>query len=129
MKYSRYFESRPVLPSEPVSSLSVRTVTAVYSGSSQSRIAISAGYAHTLSSWPYAPISERSKPMSQAGNAGTASSSALRKSSSTMPYFSLRMLRILSFTASADSVLSKGREPIRILRLSPLMPSAIVLLI
>ena len=42
-----------VTPSEPVSSLSARMQTAVFSGaSSRSSIAFSSAYAHTRSSWP-----------------------------------------------------------------------------
>ena len=47
----KYDEFSPVLPSDPVSSLSVKTVIAVYSGASSiSKIAWSAGYEQTRSS-------------------------------------------------------------------------------
>ena len=53
----------------------------------------------------------RSKPTSRTGYAGTASSSADRKSASTMPYFSFRICRMFNFTASLSVSFRNGREP------------------
>ena len=49
--------------------------------------------------------------MSTALAAGTAMSSADRKSSSTMPYFSWRISSMASFTRSLPSSVPKGRLP------------------
>ena len=69
----------------------------------------------------------RSRPQSLALSAGTISSSAERKSSSSMPYFSLRMDKIPAFTASFSFSLSPsssgtaGRLPTKTSRASPSM--------
>ena len=61
----------------------------LYSGTSFKLIKASiAAKEHTLSSWPYPRIMERSKPKSLAGPAGTISMSALLKSSSVILYLS-----------------------------------------
>ncbi len=74
--------------------------------------------AQILSSCPYARIMLLSNPMSRAFPEGTISSSAERKSSSSMPYDSERILRIFAFSASfssfsRSSLCSIGWFPIR----------------
>ena len=68
----------------------------------------------------------RSKPMSRAGNAGTAASSADRKSSSVMPYSSCSSDSTASFTRSPPSP-AYGMLPMTMLSASPVMPSSMVL--
>ena len=123
MKCSNASDCMPDTPSEPISSLSAKMHTAVFSGMSSCRIAASSAYAQTRSSWPYAPMRLRSKPRSRALAAGTASSSAEIKSSSTMPYFSCRMRMMASFTRSGPSSSGSGQLPMRMLRDSDGMAS------
>ena len=60
-----------------------------------------------------------SNPMSLALNAGTAQSSAVSKSHSLMPYFSLRICMIASLTLSFTLSSSYGQDPSRRLSCSP----------
>ena len=75
----------PVLPHEPISSLSTRIATAVVFGVSTSSIPLNVVYAQTLSSCPYAPTKLSSSPTFFAFCAGTISISALIKLSSVIP--------------------------------------------
>ena len=117
----------PVAPTLPISSLSVSRQQLVRFGVSISSIAAKEVYAHTRSSCPYAAIMLLSSPQSRAFPAGTISSSAERKSSSSTSYFSFRMQRTLFLTASfffsSLSSLS-GLLPIRMSRFSPSITSA-----
>ena len=67
---------------------------------------------------------ERSRPISVAFTAGTASSSAEVKSSSVMPYFSFKSCITASFTRSEPSSSPMGLLPSSRLSCSPTMPSA-----
>ena len=108
----------PVAPTLPISSLSTSRQQDVFSGASTSSIATREVYAHTRSSWPYARIMLASIPSSRAFPAGTISSSAERKSSSSMPYLSFKSFKVMALTASF-SVPSSGWLPIRRSRFSP----------
>jgi len=52
MKCSNASDCIPDTPSEPISSLSAKMHTAVFSGTSSCKIAASSAYAQTRSSWP-----------------------------------------------------------------------------
>ena len=123
MKCSTKSDSMPVVPFEPVSSLSAYTETVVFVGIFVSISAMREVYAQTLSSCPYAPTIERSKPTSLAPPAGTTSSSALINSLSVIPYFSLRSASAVSFTASFTFSSGYGIEAITTFSSSPLITS------
>ena len=120
----------PVAPTLPISSLSASRQQSVLSVtvSDTSSSANSEVNAQILSSCPYARIMLLSNPMSRAFPEGTISSSAERKSSSSMPYDSERILRIFAFSASfssfsRSSLCSIGWFPIRRSRFSPVTTS------
>ena len=108
----------PVTPLLPVSSLSAKTAMSV-SLESQSNSAVISGYAHTLSSCPYAEIKARSSPTSRGLPAGTKHSSLVWKSTSVMPYLSCRSLRAAHLAPSSSS--PQGIPVIMALRFSPLI--------
>ena len=83
--FSKNLDCIPVAPTLPTSSLSTRMQQAVRAVCPISSIAFKEVKAHTLSSCPYARIMLRSKPASRALPAGTTSSSAEIKSSSSIP--------------------------------------------
>ena len=82
--FSKNLDCIPVAPTLPISSLSTRMQQAVLSTSSISSIAFKEENAHTLSSCPYERIMLLSNPASLAFPAGTTSSSAEIKSSSSI---------------------------------------------
>ena len=117
----------PVAPTLPISSLSTSRQQVVYSVFSTSTIARREVNAHTRSSCPYAMIILVSNPDSLAFPAGTTSSSADKKSSSSISYFSFRIERIFFATASFSSPFN-GWLPTRISNASPSITSVAFLL-
>ena len=109
--FSKNRDVIPLAPVLPISSLSTSRQQEVLATSSALNIANRDVNAHTLSSCPYARIMLLSRPQSLAFPAGTISSSAERKSSSSTSYLSFR--RFLIFLVTAFSSLSSGRLPIR----------------
>ena len=99
-KVSKARDSIPVFPTLPISSLSTSMQIAVFLGCSTSNIALRLVYAQTLSSCPYPATILLSKPKDLALKPGITSSSALKKSFSTIPYFSFNIFKILSLTFS-----------------------------
>ena len=75
----------PLAPTLPISSLSIRMQQEVLLTSFFESMASREVNAHTLSSWPYAITMLRSSPHTLALPAGTTSSSAERKSPSSIP--------------------------------------------
>ena len=117
------FDSIPVFPMLPISSLSANMHTAVFSGFSIFNIAVKEVYTDTLSSCPYPAIKLSSNPRLLHLNAGTNSISALKKSLSTIPYFLFSKFNIFNFTFSEISLQSNGILPINKFRFSPSTPS------
>ena len=114
----------PDTPSEPISSLSASMHTAVRSGRTQ----LEQGGQGRRRRTPGRRGRRRRSGSGRsrcppARKAGTAHSSAERKSSSTMPYFRLSSSSTDSFTRSLPSSSRRGRLPTRMFRLSAGMAS------
>ena len=98
--FSKKRESIPVAPTLPISSLSTRIQTHVLSMVSASKRASREVKEQILSSCPYPRTIDLSSPRYFAFPLGTTSSSADKKSFSSMLYFSFRIARILSLALS-----------------------------
>ena len=122
MKKSNIWDSIPVFPILPISSLSDKIHTAVFLTSSNDIIAANDVYAHTLSSWPYAATILESNPKLLALNSGIISNSELCKSASIIPYFWFNIFKIFNFTFSFAFSSWYGILPTNRFNASPSIP-------